>query len=1742
MKKNMKRVLSGILAMSMVLTSFQLPSIAQETRAASGNYVWLDNDKYIEYPAAATTASASSTQSGYGANRLLDGDNNTRWEASWGNAPASIDVTLTAEGAEYITGIEYVSRLDNNINGTMTDYEIYVSKDGSSFAREPVKTGTVMKKPGTYFLTFEEPVQAKAVKITSDVQAASEMRLLYVPDEPGDYDTLMEEAKELRREAGLASGMDTGLWFPDTLDEFDAGFALVPQEQPETEETLYAANAQLVGLISDLKRAQLVSTAELNGKLRSAENLLESASVGTMPLTWAQEDIDMFAGEVERVGSMAGSQVAGTGIVADAVKILEDAEYVFKLAQNRPEVTYTGTAHQPVAYMTDGLKESHFQGAGTGENVYIELDYRNMIQFESLTFQTWWATGQCINSIRVQYKDEKGNWNWVEDGKTYTMSWTTNTNVSETQSVRFAVPVRGSAVRIYIMSASSYYVIDELNVGFSVAEEDMQIFLEPEAAMIEEGDSMQLTATVLPENAGNKNVIWSSSDESVVSVKQDGTITAVGLPEGEDSATVMITAETQYGGKTAQCIVTVCPKTAEESEKEPVRIRLKNAQKLAAAAKPEDYKAGAIAAFCEKLAVAEKELAGSLTFGELTKLDARIKDAQEVFETESLIPIHETKKLIERITGKNSSDCFEIEMIPADEGTGMDVYEVDFDKAAGKVILRGNNGVSLATAYNYYLKYDAYLDFPYVGESELTLPEELPPVDEPVRIVFPYEYRHYFNENCEYKYTTVLYGEKEWQHRIDWMAMNGFNMFLLDIGDHAVWYHAKEQLGLDDAAISELRRSNKGTEQYYGKYELSQEAVEKEGALAKKVVGMAFAAGMEPEIRPFIGQVPFMFPNQREDYYGTSSKAKMVIEQPGSLFDGMYLYAAARWMNLPQGVFISPSVEASDHAKADEMHGKFVQISDIYYESLMETLGFNEYGRTPLYAYKDLIGEQGFVVSHAAFPRTVLREMSDQLMKLNPDAVWMQTSWRYQSWLSQYYDEGHLMFVDLSADNRPKWNTNNEFGGTQWLWSMLFNFGGNTGLGGGMDHIASNVIDTKASAKYMKGVAIAPEGGDTNPALYGLMAEMTWRSEKPDVEQWLKDYAKRRYGAENYAQAQKEIDGAWNLLHHSVYSRFVAGDGPSQTLVNAMPRLSGAIARVYGSNDKVYRTQDVFPVWENMLKAAEKMEDPTPQFLYDLVDITRQVLADISGEVYANIKPAFDGGDKEEAMRYAGLMVEICQDLDEILATNKQFLAGTRLEGAKNRGVTDSDQAYFEEVERTFLTYWVLDDPVKGMDGLLDYCNRHLAGLMTDYYGMRWEVFARYLEAALDTGMNASQFNSIQQPKIRQEIIDNVSVWAEDRTAYATQAAGDSIKVSRKLWNKYQKLMKELYGDAAMAEDDSRDIPSDGMTASAGSVQASSGSEGPASNVLDNNTGTIWHSVWAGTARENLWIELQLPESTVVGGLRYLTRSTGGTNGIITKYRIEVSSDNGLTYKEVSSGKWNSMNGWKIASFDGIEATNVRLYAVDSMSTDGKNYASAAEIRLITPLEETEPQDYIVTVDGKEAAKGPYNTKVVVKAPSAPEGQKFVGWREAGTEKILSTKESYTFYLARSMELEAVFAEETAEVPEVLEALMTNVIETKRDDGKSDIRFVGQLVIPEGYRLTDAGLVWVSADGAELSLDNSAVKATHITKISSTDQFSVTIKGVPAGRFVRGKIFAAVEKNDMKKTIYSEEEKVFSLR
>jgi uncharacterized protein YjdB len=68
-----------------------------------------------------------------------------------------------------------------------------------------------------------------------------------------------------------------------------------------------------------------------------------------------------------------------------------------------------------------------------------------------------------------------------------------------------------------------------------------------------EGGTETLIATVLPTTAKNKDVTWSSTNPSVVSVTQTGAVTAVSVGQS------VIKVTTVDGTKTAECAVTVDP-------------------------------------------------------------------------------------------------------------------------------------------------------------------------------------------------------------------------------------------------------------------------------------------------------------------------------------------------------------------------------------------------------------------------------------------------------------------------------------------------------------------------------------------------------------------------------------------------------------------------------------------------------------------------------------------------------------------------------------------------------------------------------------------------------------------------------------------------------------------------------------------------------------------------------------------------------------------------------------------------------------------------------------------------------------------------------------------------------------------------------------------------------------------------------------------------------------------------------
>lgn len=119
----------------------------------------------------------------------------------------------------------------------------------------------------------------------------------------------------------------------------------------------------------------------------------------------------------------------------------------------------------------------------------------------------------------------------------------------------------------------------------------------------------------------------------------------------------------------------------------------------------------------------------------------------------------------------------------------------------------------------------------------------------------------------------------------------------------------------------------------------------------------------------------------------------------------------------------------------------------------------------------------------------------------------------------------------------------------------------------------------------------------------------------------------------------------------------------------------------------------------------------------------------------------------------------------------------------------------------------------------------------------------------------------------------------------------------------------------------------------------------PASNALDGNTSTIWHTRWEGTAQSDVWLLIDLGSSKKAARFTYIPRQNNNT-GIITKYKIEVSQD-GTNWTQAAEGTWSSDVTTKYAFFDEVQTRYVKLTGLESLPMGGgKPAGSAAEVRV----------------------------------------------------------------------------------------------------------------------------------------------------------------------------------------------------
>lgn len=689
--------------------------------------------------------------------------------------------------------------------------------------------------------------------------------------------------------------------------------------------------------------------------------------------------------------------------------------------------------------------------------------------------------------------------------------------------------------------------------------------------------------------------------------------------------------------------------------------------------------------------------------------------------------------LLERID-KGASRKFVIEQVKSE----TDFFELD--QKGNKVVVRGNNPVSIATGVNWYLKYYAGIHLSWNGMTA-RLPDILPPVPKKEHHETNLAHRYDFNY-CTFSYTMAFWDWERWEQEIDWMALHGINLPLAMVGIDVVWYNMLEKLGYSKDEINEfiagpafqgwwLMNNLEGwggpnPDNWYKQRE----------TLQKQILKRMREYGIHPVLPGYSGMVP----------HNAKERLGLNVSDPGL------------WCGYRRPAFLQPT------------DPRFQEIAGLYYKE-MERL----YGKADFYSM-DPFHEGGNV---AGVDLNAAGQAIWQAMKsANPKAVWVIQAWgaNPRSKMIENLPAGDLMVLDLFSESRPQWGDpastwyrKEGFGQHDWLYCMLLNYGGNVGLHGKMKHVIDEFYKAKASSfsKTMKGIGMTMEGSENNPVMYELLCELPWRPEAFDKDKWLQSYIKARYGQTNVA-----VEEAWELLSNTIYNcpPQSTQQGTHESVFCARPGHEVYQASSWSEMQPYYNSEDVIRAAGILLSAADSFKGNN-NFEYDLTDIVRQAVAEKGRLVYPIMTNAYKADEKELFDRASTRFLELILLQDKLLATRSEFKVGNWIEKARNLGDTTEEKDLYEWNARVQITTWG-NRTAANNGGLRDYAHKEWNGLLKDFYYNRWKIWIEQQKAQL----NGSPAKDIDFYAIEEK-------WTQQKNPYSSQPEGDVLETAKEIYN-----------------------------------------------------------------------------------------------------------------------------------------------------------------------------------------------------------------------------------------------------------------------------------------------------------------------------------------------------------------------
>lgn len=762
-----------------------------------------------------------------------------------------------------------------------------------------------------------------------------------------------------------------------------------------------------------------------------------------------------------------------------------------------------------------------------------------------------------------------------------------------------------------------------------------------------------------------------------------------------------------------------------------------------------------------------------------------------------LLPDHATRFVCEEIPRDTAGDVFELESI------------------GDRIVLRGNDGVAIARALNWYLKHYAHCDVSWRREA-LVLPEMLPRVPEKIRRVSWAEKRYFLNY-CTFGYSLPWWDWSQWERLVDWMALNGVNLPLSVTGQEAVWEAVGKRLGLTDTQIATFLTGAPflpfqwmGCLDEYGG-PLPKTWIAKHEELGKQILARQRELGMTPVLQGFTGHVPAAL---------------------GALFPEAKLQEI-KWFEWNTKLI-------------DSLDPLFARVAGLFMEEQTRRFGTNHvYAADPFIEMIPPSGEPEYL---ARMSRAIYAGMA----RSDPQAVWVLQGWpfmykrsfwtqpRFKAFLDAIPDD-RMLVLDLYCETTPMWSATDAFCGKPWLWCNVQNFGDRVGLGAALDRNNTGLNDARRSPQrgQLRGLGFVNEGLDYNPVAYDFMFEMAWRDEPVDLPAWIASYAHHRYG-----RVQPNAQRAWQTLRATVY----AAPLRENSVITRAPTL----ARLRDTT--TYDPRRLVSAWGDLMQAADELGN-REAFRSDLVNVARQALANHASTLHARIGRAWRAKDIAGFERATGRFLALIHDLDTLLATRQEFLLGSWLEDAKRWGATEAERARSEWNARRVITLWG-DTPA-----LNDYARKQWSGMLEDYYAARWK---RFLDAAAASLRGGKTFDAAGSQR---DITTWTKSWADDRKIYSAVPVGDSVARARALWAKYR---SELEAPADPVEDDVLDAVS--LTTGKPATSSSHMPAHPARLANDGSASEV-DQFWATDTKTDSapWWQVDLEQPVTVGRVVVVT-------------------------------------------------------------------------------------------------------------------------------------------------------------------------------------------------------------------------------------------------------------------------------